>query len=154
MENYLKKIIQEYFDNDKFTTHGIFHLLSLYIYVSESGDTDLPILARLLDEKSLQTLISFYDGDNLKLPTKEEYKRCMLTALCFWLRVFKNYSWDEIRDYLGLTENDKDIFSSMSLGGKIGKIKSMIGQELIEAMENVDENEFVTYFQNQKVLYD
>jgi hypothetical protein len=114
----IKQTLEDYFKKDEILTEQIFNQLTLYIFSLNSDQHDLYLLAKLLDNDSLQKIISYYDGDILRLPTREEYKTNILTALCFWLKTFKGYSWFEIKDYLKIPENNKDLLSSISIGEK------------------------------------
>lgn len=146
MQQYLKDIIEHYFQKDEILDKQIFNELTLYVYSLESKDSDLYMLAKMLDEESLQKIIAYYDGDSLKLPTREEYKNCVLTALCMWLKTFKGYSWIEIKEYLEIPENNKDILSSISIGGKINKVQDNLGKELFDHLNRIEEKDFIEFY--------
>lgn len=149
MQRFLKDTLDAYFKKDDVLTESLFNQLSLYIYSLESK-SDLSMLAKILPEEYLHKLIAYYDGDILKTPSREEYKTCVLTALCFWLKTFKGYSWVEIKEYLDIPENNKDILSSISIGGKINKIRDNMGDDLINNLDKIKEKEFVEYYNRLK----
>lgn len=146
MNKFLQKALDDYFATDDILNEQLFNELSLYIYSLDSRNNDLYMLAQLLDTNSLQKLIVYYDGDTLRLPSREAYKTSVLTALCFWLKVFKGYNWQEIKQYLDLPDVHKDILSSISIGGKINKIKEILGIELVEKLSAIDEKEFTNFY--------
>jgi len=146
MQAFLKKTLSDYFSTEDILNHQIFNELSLYIYSLDHKMNDLFYLAKILDEESLQKLINYYDGDILRLPSREAYKTSVLTALCFWLKVFKDYSWTDIKDYLNIPDSHKDLLSSISIGGKINKIKEALGQDLINMLSDIEEKEFVDFY--------
>jgi hypothetical protein len=150
MQQFLKNILDSYLQQDDVLNEQVFNELILYIYALESKDNDLYMLSRLLPEEYLQKLISYYDGDILKLPSREEYKTCVLTALCFWLKTFKGYSWFEIKEYLKIPDNNKDLLSSISIGGKINKIKENMGSDLLSNLDKIEEKEFVNFYNKVK----
>jgi len=150
MSRLIKQALDDYFQKDDVLTEQIFNQLTLYIYSLNSDQHDLYLLAKLLDTENLQKLIGYYDGDILKLPTREEYKTSILTALCFWLKTFKGYSWSEIKEYLNIPENNKDILSSISIGGKINRVKESLGKDLLEALEQTDEKQFVEFYRRSQ----
>jgi hypothetical protein len=150
MQQFLKNILDSYLQQDDILNEQVFNELILYIYALESKDNDLYMLSRLLPEEYLQKLISYYDGDILKLPSREEYKTCVLTALCFWLKTFKGYSWFEIKEYLKIPDNNKDLLSSISIGGKINKIKENMGSDLLNNLDKIEEKEFVNFYNKVK----
>jgi hypothetical protein len=146
MQKFLKQTLDSYFSEEDILNHQIFNELSLYIYSLDHRMNDLYVLAKILDEDSLQKLIAYYDGDLLRLPSREAYKTSVLTALCFWLKTFKGYTWTDIKDYLNIPDTHKDILSSISIGGKINKIKETLGQDIITMLENIEEKEFVNFY--------
>jgi len=146
MQNFLKNVLDDYFVKDELLNEQIFNELVLYIYSLDNGESDLYVLANILPEEYLQKLITYYDGDILKLPSREDYKTYVLTALCFWLKVFKGYDWTEIKEYLNIPENHKDLLSSISIGNKINKIKNNMGDDLIKVLNKIDEKEFVAFY--------
>ena len=150
MHQFLKNILDSYLQQDDILNEQVFNELILYIYALESRDNDLYMLSRLLPEEYLQKLISYYDGDILKLPSREEYKTCVLTALCFWLKTFRGYSWFEIKEYLKIPDNNKDLLSSISIGGKINKIKENMGSDLLNNLDKIEEKEFVNFYNKVK----
>jgi hypothetical protein len=150
MQQFLKNILDSYLQQDDVLNEQVFNELILYIYALESKDNDLYMLSRLLPEEYLQKLISYYDGDILKLPSREEYKTCVLTALCFWLKTFKGYSWFEIKEYLKIPDNNKELLSSISIGGKINKIKENMGSDLLSNLDKIEEKEFVNFYNKVK----
>jgi hypothetical protein len=104
------------------------------------------MLAKLLPEESLIKLISYFDGDVIRLPRKDNYKDCILTALCFYLKDIKGWSWDKIHKYLDLPENSKEVLSSISIGGKINKVKEILGEDLLKSLDKNGEISFKEFY--------
>lgn len=150
MQQFLKNTLESYFQQDDVLNEQIFNELVLYIYSLESKTNDLYMLSKILPEEYLQKLITYYDGDILKLPSREDYKTCVLTALCFWLKTFKGYTWFEIKEYLQIPDNNKDLLSSISIGGKINRIKEMMGEDLITNLDKIKEQEFINFYKKVK----
>ena len=146
MQLFLKQTLEQYFQKEDILNHQIFNELSLYIYSLDHRMNDLFMLARIIDEESLQKIIAYYDGDLLRLPSREAYKTSVLTALCFWLKIFKGYTWQDIKEYLDIPETHKDLLSSISIGGKINKIKDALGSDIIEMLGNIEEKDFVDFY--------
>lgn len=135
------KLMQERFEKylaiKQETDREIFRKLTLLIYSLESGsDNDLYIIAKKLPKQYLDELIDYYDGDVLKLPSKEEYRRCNLLAIAFFLKeIYKDeegnsLNWTEIKNIMSLPENDKEMISSISLGRRINEIKDSFSELL------------------------
>jgi hypothetical protein len=146
MNKFLHATLENYFKKENILNEQIFNELSLYIYSLDHKQHDLYLLAKILDNESLQKLLIYYDGDILRLPSREAYKTSVLTALCFWLKIFKGYTWTDIKDYLDIPDSHKELLSSISIGGKINKIKEALGQDLINTLNNIDEKEFVNFY--------
>ena len=146
----LKKTLEDYFKNEEHINQKIFNELTLYIYSLSSEQNDLFMLARMFDDDILQQMIGYFDGDTIKLPTREEYKTNILTALCFWLKTFKGYSWTEIKEYLDIPENNKGLLSPISIGGKINRVKETLGKDLMDLLEKVEEKDFVEFYKKVK----
>jgi hypothetical protein len=150
MQQFLKNVLDSYFIKDEVLNEQMFNELVLYVYSLESKDSDLYMLSKILPEESLLKLIAYYDGDILKLPSREEYKTCLLTALCFWLKTFKGYTWFEIKEFLDIPENNKDLLSSISIGGKINKLRDNLGKDLLNILEKTDEKQFVDLYKKMR----
>jgi hypothetical protein len=118
----LEKALKEYFEVSEYNTEKAFNALSLFIYTLESKENDLFILARLLDSESLGKLISYYNGAEIHVPTKEEYRYSKIFAACFYLREVQKWNWPQIRDFLKLDDEDELKFDSSALGHKIKKL--------------------------------
>jgi hypothetical protein len=150
MQRFLRQTLEKYFQEEELLNEQIFAELSLYIYSLDSKENDLYMLAQLLEPDQLQKLISYYDGDILKLPSREAYKNSVLTALCFWLKEFKGYTWNDIKLYLNLPENHQDIVSSISLGYKINKVKDKLGDDLLKLLEQSEDKDFKDFYDQIK----
>ena len=127
MQESIKKTLEEYLKVEEETASNIFNQLALYIYSLNSDTHDLFILAKLVPEcktpeEYLNKIISYFDGDRLQLPSKEEHRTLLLTAVCYYLKVIKGYNWQQIKELLDLPENNKNLLSSISIGGKINKL--------------------------------
>lgn len=153
MHDSLQQIAKEYLKQEEELGNKIYHQLALYIYSLESPNSDLYMLAKLLKEDDLIRLISYYDGDVIRLPKKDNYKDCALTALCFYLKEIKGWSWEKIHTYLDLPENSKDLLSSISIGGKINKVKEVLGNELLKAIDKNGDQNFKEFYEklNMKI---
>lgn len=144
----LSKTIEDYLAIEKNTESEVEALnqLALTIYDIESKDSDLYVLAKLLPDKYLHKVISHYDSNNgnaMKLPTKKEFHDCLLIALTFYLHEIKGYRWPEIREIVNYTKEEEKLFSAVSLGKKIAKLKKIIlnKKTLLNLLKNLKEKE-------------
>ena len=129
--------IENYFNVDKRVSRETLELLTWYIYsLEENRHHDLYLITKILPEKYSSALISYFDGDHIKLPTKEEYIRLRLLAVCFFLKESQGWSWDRIKMFLNISGRDIDEFSSISLGNKINKIKDNLNKDIRDIIEN------------------
>lgn len=157
----LKQRVETYFLHKQETDLELLRKLTLIIYSMESGiDNDLYILAKLLPNETLIDLIDFYDGDILKLPSKNEYRKSAFLATIYYLREIyrdKNgdcMSWKEIKNILSLPENEAEFFSSIAFSKKINDIKDKLNTEAIQLfkklkkMDDLDIDTFVEEVEN------
>ncbi len=137
MENIVKEKLKKYLKVEEETASSLFEQLALFIYSLESGKHDLYILAKLLPEQEISKLVAYFDGDTIKLPTKKEHRSLLLLGVCYYLKEIKRLSWDEIKTFLDLPENNQDLISSISLGGKINKLNEKISKEWVELLKGI-----------------
>lgn len=135
----IKEKLEEYFKIEEEVSLNVFNQLALYIYQLETknSNTDLYYLAKILDQENLIKLVSYYDGDILKMPTKDELRTCTLVALCFYLKEYKGWDWTEIKSFVNLPENNKELLSSISLGRKINNIKDSLNKDIRKLLKKV-----------------
>ena len=136
----VNKKIQEYFKIDKLSAKQSFDALTLYIYSLQSNQNDLYLLAKILPESSISELVSYYDGDYLRIPSKDDYKVARLVALSFFLKEIEKWSWPNIKDFLSLAEEDADQFNTVSLGIKIKQVKDKMNKDLLNLLNKVNDS--------------
>lgn len=131
MNTAISQILEKHFkESDTPDSEKVFNQLSFYIYSMDADQNDLYILAKILSPEDLQKLITYYDGKHIKIPTNEKYEECLLVSLCFYLKEIKGWDWPEIKKFMGLPEKHKKHISTISLGGKINKIKDKLNNDL------------------------
>jgi len=150
MENIILNKLNGYMKTERDNSSKIFNELALWIYQQESGQHDLYILAKILEEKELFKLISYFDGDTIKLPTKEEHRALMLTAVCYYLKEVKRYGWNEIKEFLDLPENNAKLLSSISIGKKMCKLSEKMSRELAEILKGTNFQNFESFVKEFK----
>lgn len=139
MQSSIKELLDSYFKTQEKADKEILNQIILYIYYLDSNslDSDLFILARLLPSDLLYKLISYYDGDVLKMPSKEDFKKSFITSVCFYLKEIKNWEWKEIKEFFPSNEEYIELISSISIGKKINKIKETLGNDLMKLLKNL-----------------
>jgi len=128
LENHIKTIDE----NDL----KIFYKLSLLIYQIECKETDLYMLANIISPKELIRLISYYDGDVMKLPSKAEFREAFFLTITFYLKEIKNMSWNGIKELLSLPEKDDELLSSIAMGRKISQIRQDIFKDAVQTLQD------------------
>lgn len=154
MEAILRQTLDKYFRQEQQSTEQTFNQLAMYVYSLDSDNNDLAILAKILDEENLKKLIEYYDGKHIKPPTKKKFQECLLVSLCFYLKEIKGWNWSEIKNFMDLPDKYKDEISTISLGGKINKIKSRLQNDLKNLVQTIPIEEFrkifLENFQNEQ----
>ena len=151
MNKGIEQILKKHFEgNTTDDSEKVFNQLAFYIYSLDSNQHDLYILAKILSSEDLQKLISYYDGKHIKIPTNEKYEECLLVSLCFYLKEIKGWDWVEIKKFMDLPEKHKKHISTISLGGKINKIKKRLNSDLKTLINTLSIEEFHHLF-TQKI---
>lgn len=134
----IQERLYEFLENDTEVQNQILFQLALLIYQMELPDTDLYLLAKMLPLDSLIEIIDYYDGEQIKLPNKKEFRNCFLLATTFYLKEIRGYDWEKIKQILSLPTNDKDFFSPISLGKKIKKIKENLRSRFFKLLKKTE----------------
>ena len=137
----LKEQLEQYFKIQEKSDKETLNQIILYIYYleSKSSKSDLFILARLLPSSQLYDLISYYDGDVIKMPSKEDYKKAYIVSICYYLKEIKKWNWEQIKAFFPSNSNYEDLLSPISIGKKINKIKEELGYDIIKLLKSMDE---------------
>jgi hypothetical protein len=135
--------IQQFLETEKIGNKELLTQLTLYIFGLESKENnhDLYLLAKKIPLKYLIDLISYYDGDFIKLPTKETFIRTYLIANAYYLKEILDLSWSDIKKILNLPSLETDTCSSISLGRKINNIKDQFSKDINKIVNNIDADE-------------
>lgn len=133
----LKKKLDEYFKVSEYTAEQALNALSLLIFSFDSDKNDLFILAKLLKPEDIAKLVYYYNGASLKIPTIEDFKRAKILASCYYLREIKGWSWPDIKEYLGLTEEEElEDSSTKSIGKQLAKVKKDLRPDFLDVLVN------------------
>jgi len=134
MPDSLKDKIDRYFEADKKVSKESLEIITWFIYqLEENRQHDLWLLAKILPESYITKLVSYFSGDIIKFPTKDQYVDLRLVSICFFLKEIQGWTWDKIRTFLSIPENDK-VFNSLSLGHRINHIKEYLVDDIKKAL--------------------
>lgn len=112
--------------------------ISLIIFEIENNTkNDLFMLAKTLDEKSLARLIDYYDGSEIKMPSKNEYKQNLILALYFYLIEIKGFSFKKATDMMKDMSNLEVEESEQYIGRRLSKVKEKLKERLILLINNL-----------------
>lgn len=144
----LKDQIDKFFKTEKITTQELFYQISLLIVKIMCPDTDLYELFKnkKISTDSLDALINFFDGGYIKLPSKKEWKSCLLLTVVFYLKNIKGMSWDEIKKELPISEKDISNSLTISMGLKIKSFNDVIKNEFSEVINGLEDKEIMKSF--------
>jgi hypothetical protein len=119
----IKERIESFLNEEKRINRELMNEITLLLFCSEFPDSDLYFLAKRFDDNTLFELISYADGEPIRLPSKEDFRNNYLVAICFLMKEKLGMSWGEIKEVLNLPEKDQKLISSITIGKKIKKIK-------------------------------
>lgn len=90
---------------------------------SEKDDKQLVLveLYNLLGTEKFMEVIELLSGKTVKFPTKSDFKETIQIALCFYLRQYRDLSWDEIKEVI-----QDDELSSVKLGVRVQQLQRFI----------------------------
>jgi hypothetical protein len=134
----IEEKLDEYLKTESELEAKIFYQLSLLVYKLNCPENDLHIMAKILPPEHLKNLINYYDGDTMKLPSKEQFHESLMLGITYYLKKIKGMSWTDIKEFLDLPEHNKNLISAISLGGKINKIDDRITYQLGKALKQID----------------
>lgn len=136
----IEEKLKEYFKLEKQKDQGILNQIILFVYFLESQSTqsDLFILGRLLSSQDLYKLISYFDGDIIKMPSKEEFKKAYIVAISYYLKEIKHLDWNEVKTFLPETEDFAEYTSPTSLGRRVSQVKEKMTRELFKLINELD----------------
>jgi hypothetical protein len=135
--------IQEFLDTEKMCNKELLTQLTLYIFSLESKENnhDLYLLAKKIPIEYLIDLISYFDGDKIQLPTKEQFIRTYLIANALYLREILQLDWSDVKKILNLPQNELSTLSAISLGREINNIKDKFSKDINKIINNIDADE-------------
>lgn len=152
MQKAIKSVLDSYFLQEKEDTKKIINQIFLYVASLQEERNDLYVLAKILDDDTLWELISFYSGEVIKMPSKEEALESLLVTTCFYLKEIKGWSWSEVKNFMNLPEKYQEQISNISLGGKINKLKKQLNKDLLKQLSNVPMSEFHKAFMSSELI--
>lgn len=141
--NLIDRRLEELFKKSEENEYKLFTIIALIIYSYQNKflNSDLYMLAKLIEEEEsskeyFTKLVNYYDGDILKLPTKDELRYNQMLAITWYLKDFKGWDWTQIKAFMALPKYfEEEFFSSISFGKKISSIKDEINKELLLTLQ-------------------
>lgn len=100
-------------------------IVSMFIFSKENDN-----ISAIYNEIGLETFINILGligGQDITLPTQERLKDSMLSALCFYYKELKGYSWTEIHNILPFND-----INSIKYGRAISKLE----KDIVEKIKN------------------
>jgi len=107
-------------------------IVSMFIYSKENDD-----ISALYNEIGLETfinLLGLIGGQTIFLPTQERLKDSMLSALCFYYKELKGYTWQEIHNLLPFND-----INSIKYGRAIAKLEKEIVEKIKNNFQEIEE---------------
>ena len=90
------KYLKDYKNKSNDEKSSVLETITSLIVLLMHKNEQFYYLSKILPEKQLQDLVLFFDGGNLKLPTKEEYLHLTLVVVVFYMAYFDGYSETKI----------------------------------------------------------
>jgi hypothetical protein len=129
--------------HEKYEKETLIQIASI-VYALENPENDLYMLSKKCDEKTIQTIISNFAGQNLKIPTIKTYNDSMILAVCYYLFNIKKFNWLQIQSYLQSSNNlpeDSSYFKKIQK--KIKNINLHLAQRGAEILKKLEEKDII-----------
>ena len=139
--SYMNQRIDDFLETEKRCNKELLSELSLFIYSQQAKENDLYLLARMLSTEDLIKIISYFDGDKIQLPTKEQFFRTYITSIAFYMKEILELDWKAIKEVLNLPVNEADQLSSISIGRNINNIKEKFSKGIYKILNKIDMDE-------------
>lgn len=108
-------------------------IVSMFIYSNQNDDVSLIYKELGLDKFS--SLLGLIGGKTIELPTQDELKFAMISALCFYYKDIKKQSWEEIHRLLPFND-----VNAISYGISIAKLEKEIIEKIKNNFKDIDAN--------------
>jgi hypothetical protein len=126
----LKKQLDEYFRKEKVDTRELIKKISVLIFQYEIPNTDAAKAVAITDIDVINKLVNYYDGGTIKLPTKQEWKDCLMMLVYYYFKNVKGMDWKDIRKILNISSEDDNVRDRISLGLRVKSFSDKIRKEL------------------------
>jgi hypothetical protein len=101
------------------------------VFENESKQHDLYYISKILSLPQIIDLVEFYDGSQMKIPSKKEFRESLALVVALHLDM-NGYTWEEIKNLLDL--KDKSYYNSLMIGKKMKSIKENIKQKIYKVL--------------------
>ena len=141
MSKLVEKKVKDFHESyeEDLSSNQVFDSLSFYIYSLQIDKNYLYLLAKMLPDGVIQKLVAYYDGDYLRIPSKEEYYSAKVLAVCYYLNEVRQWSWDEIKDFLEVQDSEE--FNPLALAKQITWVKTNLVRDLKESLMDYSEHQ-------------
>lgn len=141
--NLIDRRLEELFKKTEISEYKLFTIIGLiiYSYQNKFSSSDLYMMAKLIEDNDsakdyFTKLVNYYDGDVIKMPSKEELRYNQMLGITWYLKDFKGWGWVEVKKFMALPKYfEEEFFSSISFGKKIASIKDEINKELLLVLQ-------------------
>jgi hypothetical protein len=138
----IKQKLDDYFKSQNDSDEKIFYQLMLYIFGLESKQHDLFLIAKIIPLEHAVSLVNYFAGDTIKMPSKEQAHDNVVLAIAYYLKCIKGMNWTEIKELLNLPEKDKDLISSISVGYRINALNDTMSRDLKDILKQVKTRDY------------
>lgn len=120
-----------------------FNTVLMYVFLVEarSVGSNSFALSKVLCTKCFDAYVDFFDGENVRAPTKREKEEIRALALAFYLKEFLNMNWNEIRDAVQKKYGDHIVVPRK----KVVKIKQILQESMMSLLSKLDKTEVENY---------
>jgi hypothetical protein len=136
----LRQQLDSFFKKEKRDIQELLYQISLLVFKINLPDTHLYELYKneKIDRDTLDELINYFDGAPVRLPSKKEWKKCLLLAITYYMKYFQLKDWDDIKKELNINEKEMNSSTTISLGLDQKIMNGIIYRELQDMVNSID----------------
>ena len=144
----LKKQLDDFFKTEKADTKELLYRISLLLFQSEMPKTDVYDLYHIIDSDTINRLINHYDGAYIKLPSKKEWRECLIMVIAYYFKYIKKMEWKDIKRTLNIPDDELKVNDSISIGLKLKGFIFKIRKEFRDTIKKLDDKEIIKAFKD------
>lgn len=116
----------------KLSDSGVFYYIALMIMMQESQDSILPEVCHILSPKQIFDFVSMFEGEKVKVPTREELSLNLTTAMFMYYYKYMGLPYVTCKNKMRLSDYDM-----LRIEAKMSKFEKGLKQDTGLSIEEI-----------------